>query len=894
MAVADYDPIINEAAANWHLDPNWVRAVMHQESGGNPTKNGKPIRSSAGAGGLAQFMPGTAAAVGVEDVDDPKQAIWGMTKHLSQLYDQFNGNVLAATAAYNANPNTVQAWVNGKGQLPAETQKYVPAVASHYAMFSKARATQPAANDVPSDDDFLKAINPQQSVPPGIPIMRITPGASVPSDEEFLQQIAPNNPAPKPDTGPQNQSQDGIVRGDALDAMMPEIPRDVAANTPTGNALGGDQWAPAAVAPNALSTSYQTVTNALAPAPGTTYGNVLPFARDNQTGAIRMALPSSLRSLAQGGADLAFGPGLGTVTPQATMALANIVPGMMQSPAANPGRFTLLPRETPAAPNALSPSQPPSQSLIFPGTAAESPAPSFVPPSAAGPANDLARIQQLIRADQQVAANKPQFVPPTSVIDPLTGQASAIRQPPNPLAPSAVPEVPINPLSVARLPAPETIAPKSVISPIAAQEAATPTGGSVGAAASREMAPPGSIPRETPAQTATSLQKMVNQSAEDRLTPQGRDDAVYVPGVERPEAMRDFTPASEGQLSSAMQHKTLYNTDTAYHDAFDAQVKKNNDVMVDRLHGMFGDANSREAAMQDARELMPGSINLFEGQKPVDIQPISDKIQEILSGPASKIDGVRNIMQRMEPKLLDAEGNPETMPSQIKGIFDDINNKLYDKSPTTEGNEARQASNQLKELKAVVSNVIGGGLPEAKWTNYLSNLSNALGNVSKLDYMQRYLTGPKKLTNLKGDLQLNKVQKMLEDIQAHYADKTGGAKEISMDEINTIEAVRNELAAKALLDSRAAVRGSPTPQITNAAAILGSGPLGAAVKGGAEAALHGVLAGTTGGVGNALLGGYRFILKPAVQAANQRKAANALAATKARLLDTTPNPLQSP
>lgn len=389
---------------------------------------------------------------------------------------------------------------------------------------------------------------------------------------------------------------------------------------------------------------------------------------------------------------------------------------------------------------------------------------------------------------------------------------------------------------------------------------------------------------------ATALQQMVTQSAEDRLTPQGRDDATYFPGVVRPEAMRDFTPAAEGQMSSALQHKTLYNTDSNYHDQYDAQVKKNNNVMVDGLHDMFGDANAREAAMQDARDLMPGSVRLFDDQKPVDVAPIAAKIKEIMAGPAGKLDGVISIMRKMGPKLQDAAGNPEVLPSQIKGLFDDINNKLFDKSPTTEGNEARQAANQLKDLKSVVSDVIGGGLPGTKWSDYLTNLSGALGQVSKLDYMQQFLTGTKKLTNSAGDLQFNKVSKMLEDIQKHSTDNTGGARLMTMDEINTIEAARNELAAKDLLDRRAAVRGSPTTQLTNASGILGSGPLGTAVRAGANLATHALLLKTTGGFGNAALALHNNLIKPAMQASKDQKAANALSMTKNRLLNTEQRP----
>lgn len=427
---------------------------------------------------------------------------------------------------------------------------------------------------------------------------------------------------------------------------------------------------------------------------------------------------------------------------------------------------------------------------------------------------------------------------------------------------------------------------------IARQGVAVPQ--SVGAAASRDLTNLALITAVTPAQKATALQKMVNQSAEDRMSPQGRDDNVYVPGVERPEAMRDFTPAAEGELSSPLAHKALYNTDSNYHDQFDAQVKKNNGVMVDQLGDLMGDANSRDAAMTEAKELMPGPVGLFNGEKPVDAQPIVDEIKDILASPAGKRDAVISQLGSLLPKLYDWDGNLETMPSMLKGIRDNITDRLYDKSPTAEGNAARTARSQLQDVLAVVDQKIGEGLPGTKYQDYLANLSAALGQVSKQDYLQKFLTGPRKLTDPAGQLVFRKVQAMLEDIQAHQADRTGGAKELTMPEINQIEAVRNELAAKDALDRRAGVRGSPTTQLTNATGVLGSGPLGAAIKGGAEVALHAGLAATTGGIGNAALASYRFIVKPAIDAAKANQAAAALAATKQRLLDTTPRPGAAP
>lgn len=69
----------------------------------------------------------------------------------------------------------------------------------------------------------------------------------------------------------------------------------------------------------------QGISGLLAPAANTEYGNVLPIARDTDTGALRPALPAGLRDTLRGLYDLTQGPGTGTVTPEGTMALLSLV-----------------------------------------------------------------------------------------------------------------------------------------------------------------------------------------------------------------------------------------------------------------------------------------------------------------------------------------------------------------------------------------------------------------------------------------------------------------------------------------------------------------------------------------------------------------------------------------
>src|SRR3954469_18723959 len=78
-------------------------------------------RSRAGAQGVAQFMPGTAAERGLADPFDPEQAIPEAARFLSDLRRQF-GNLGLAAAAYNGGPGRVARWIAGRDELPAETR----------------------------------------------------------------------------------------------------------------------------------------------------------------------------------------------------------------------------------------------------------------------------------------------------------------------------------------------------------------------------------------------------------------------------------------------------------------------------------------------------------------------------------------------------------------------------------------------------------------------------------------------------------------------------------------------------------------------------------------------------------------------------------------------------
>jgi len=129
-----YGAEITAAAKKYGIDPALLAGLVKQESGFNPTAG-----SPAGARGLTQLMPGTAAGLGVTNVLDPVQSLDGGAKYLRQQLDAFGGDVARALAAYNAGPGAVQRY----GGVPpyAETQNYVRAVQANAAAY---RASSPS------------------------------------------------------------------------------------------------------------------------------------------------------------------------------------------------------------------------------------------------------------------------------------------------------------------------------------------------------------------------------------------------------------------------------------------------------------------------------------------------------------------------------------------------------------------------------------------------------------------------------------------------------------------------------------------------------------------------------------------------------------------------------
>lgn len=158
---------ITSAAQAYRLPVNFFSRLIWQESEFDPNSV-----SRAGAKGIAQFMPETAALVGLANPFDPVMSLSASAQFLHTLLEQF-GNLGLAAAAYNAGPGRVMNWIARKEkQLPAETRHYVITITGHSAeewrsnsppTFALQASTETRCQDLPDAEaeDVAQSVEPK-------------------------------------------------------------------------------------------------------------------------------------------------------------------------------------------------------------------------------------------------------------------------------------------------------------------------------------------------------------------------------------------------------------------------------------------------------------------------------------------------------------------------------------------------------------------------------------------------------------------------------------------------------------------------------------------------------------------------------------------------------------
>ncbi|MCC6948544.1 MAG: lytic transglycosylase domain-containing protein [Bradyrhizobiaceae bacterium] len=145
--------IVEEIAAEYDIPaPLFTRLIYQESSFRNETV------SRAGALGIAQFMPETAAERGLDDPFDPLQALPASADFLRELRGRF-GNFGLAAAAYNGGPRRVQDWLDGRGRLPKETRDYVLRITGRKAeQWAKSQRIEPHPDAFKVEDCKVRPI----------------------------------------------------------------------------------------------------------------------------------------------------------------------------------------------------------------------------------------------------------------------------------------------------------------------------------------------------------------------------------------------------------------------------------------------------------------------------------------------------------------------------------------------------------------------------------------------------------------------------------------------------------------------------------------------------------------------------------------------------------------
>ena len=178
----DYTP-----PGGYRVDPSLLFAFARQES---RFRTGDT--SHAGAHGMMQIMPGTAALiegsdVSREDMDDPNRSLDLGQKVIVDLINKMNGNLFELAAAYNTGPGNVWRWMDRPGadkddplmfieSIPSpETRNYVKRVMTYYWMYNRRENQAPVTLDAAARGEWPKyqrplapyaqPVQPQQQAP---------------------------------------------------------------------------------------------------------------------------------------------------------------------------------------------------------------------------------------------------------------------------------------------------------------------------------------------------------------------------------------------------------------------------------------------------------------------------------------------------------------------------------------------------------------------------------------------------------------------------------------------------------------------------------------------------------------------------------------------------------
>ena len=229
--VSAYDPVFEAAGNEWNVDPQLLKAMAIQESGGRAN-----AVSKAGAVGVMQIMPDTAKTLGITDPTDPVQSIYGAAKYMNRALDK-EGSVEDALRNYHGGDGWRQAY-------GPESRGYVPAVTKHYQILGQFKAAL-ADPDPSVTTDAAPATTPAPATPTGA-------GKAMPAPDysDFLKRTgATADDAPSAAAGHEDfLTRTGAAPPSTVTTTTQEAPAGAPPSTddmfPSGTPQGADvpQW----------------------------------------------------------------------------------------------------------------------------------------------------------------------------------------------------------------------------------------------------------------------------------------------------------------------------------------------------------------------------------------------------------------------------------------------------------------------------------------------------------------------------------------------------------------------------------------------------------------------------------------------------------------------------
>ena len=725
-----FDADFEAAGKAYNVDPRLLKVVFHIESGGNPNTRD----SSAGAQGGMQIMPATARGLGVLDPRDMKQAIPGAAKYLAMALDK-TGSAEGALAFYHAGPDT-SGWGPKTAAYIDKGMRMYPQI----QMTTLGNKQIAAAGDASSvrglfnvDGDAPSATKEQKAEPSVRELFRT-------EEDTVLAPPAPEDPA-------------SIVMPSRFQKRGGPVNKiDLSAN------------------PMTVAEGFDALRAGLAPSPGTTYGDVLPLAKDDATGAVRMAMPNMVRSFLSGAVDLAQGPGGMTIDPSGNPLTARLTPDATGALMMVPGRSVAAGTGKAIADFANAPFV--RERINMGRGAAEGnllidrPRPGSVASESPSPRDVTQSVGAVAAAEARAAAARDAAV--------------------NPIAGGTVPPgVAINPMLAGRPGVSETGQIGTPLSPSARAAGA--------AAASPEEAT--MAERVMLANRSTAEKQKLNQPQ-----PNGPDTNIYV---------KDVNPSLADMEQRANISREQKMIESAIPDEFKATAREHNEARARHFAEIAQSPVAEENAVAARGAMAERDLAAtWKNKKETDATSVLELAKTIKESP----DGRRPLVRSAVDSVVDElhkDGKLLADPEMLYGVRKHIGDLLSKEAKASDPKSAR-AEAALLQLQKELDIVIEAGAPGFK--EYLKNFSAASRPIDEMRVLQRY---ENKLYDTQGRMQLSRVQAMMKDIvTARDADGINEYKSITDETMAKLWALRDDLRRVASAQELAKARGSDTVQNT--------------------------------------------------------------------------------